>query len=336
MIKRQSASFLLILPLILSIIRVCHASSNSNRKSSIYPVSNLEASLAASAGQASVIAVRCNDCVVIMSMSPQQTCYEFNKAKNSESAADKESDDSDLIPILSRGSVRTPIHVNGRTIKKASRIIHILQEKPGLVLCLTGFSSDAEYLCRYAAGHVSEHEYLYGGTNMNAQSLIRDALAPQLREATMGGGSRPFGVQGLAISSPRGGSPMQLITIDPSGNYRYWSGPGTCIGKDSELIKKHLHQALQNKPFSSPNGWTEGVDICMKALLETVEESQNMKETPREEILSELDAVVIFDNHLNSRRYSCAMIDKSAMMRSFQKCHSAMTEKTAKKPNFKE
>ena len=94
---------------------------------------------------------------------------------------------------------------------------------------------------------------------------------------------------------------MIMTTLDPSGNLRYWHGMGACIGKDSNLIKKHLHQLLQQKAATKSTTttdlehqetWRDALDVCIKALLETAEESQNLRVTPSEEIISELDAVV--------------------------------------------
>jgi len=230
---------------------------------------------------------------------------------------------------------------------------------------MTGFASDTQYIARCAAGHVSQEEQVYSsGKHMNARDLMRDALAPRLQSATLGGGSRPFGVQVLAISpgtasgsgsgSGSGStgreekrSPMIMTTLDPSGNLRYWHGIGACIGKDSNLIKKHLHQLLQQKQkktattetetetktaLEHQDTWRDALEVCIKALLETAEESQNMRVTPSDEIISELDAVVIFDKCARGkgRGYACARIDQKVLVDSFDKCYSSMGNKNAK------
>jgi 20S proteasome alpha/beta subunit len=313
--------------------QVCEASSNGG-KSSIYPISNLESSLAASASQASLVAIRGDDCVVIVSMSPRQ---KSNKAVIAErrTNGDHGDDDDDnetqyleenfLTPVLSHGAIQTNMSTSNQVI--TSRIMHVLQKSSGLCLFMTGFSADTQYLVRYAASHVSEHEHLNGGTPFHAQSLVRDALAPRLRDATMASGTRPFGIQAMAVSChPQAGSPMQVITTDPSGNYRYWHGVGTGIGKDSQLIKKHLHEIINDEYTGKiPNDWSEALDACIMTLLETVEESQNMKETPTEEILEELDGLVIFDAHKNRQGQSspCAVISRSSLRNSFHKCLSS-------------
>jgi len=326
----------------------------------MYPVNNLQSSLAASSSQASVVALRCHNCIVVVSMSPpskDQMCnltlsnaISANDEVKDENQGPKDTkeDGSGLIPITHRGPVSTITTLdsssNGsRGIHKRSRIVHLLQERSGLSLFMTGFASDTQYLARYAAGHVSQEEHIYAGTHINARDIMRDALAPRLQRATLSGGSRPFGVQALAISpanqnendKSRSVSSMIMTTLDPSGNLRYWHGMGACIGKDSNLIKKHLHQILEKTGVtleSQPETWRDGLDICIKSLLETAKESQNLKVTPSNEIISELDAVVIFDrhDHQKSRKYACARIDQKILIESFDNCYASMTEKNVK------
>ena len=167
--------------------QICKASSNGG-KSSIYPISNLESSLAASASQASLVAIRGDDYVVIVSMSPRQ---KSNKAVIAERRTDGDYVDDDeneaqhqeehfLTPVLSNGAIQTNMSTSNKVV--TSRIMHLLQKSSGLCLFMTGFSADTQYLVRYAASHVSEHEHLNGGTPFHAQSLVRDALAPRLRD----------------------------------------------------------------------------------------------------------------------------------------------------------
>ena len=278
---------------------------------------------------------------------------------NNSTTIDTKDDESGLIPIRHRGPISIA-SVNTRGTHKRSRIMHLLQERSGLSLFMTGFASDTQYLARCAAGHVSQEEQVYAGKHMNARDLMRDALAPRLQSATLSGGSRPFGVQVLAISpgtsagtsgnasgsgKEEKGPPMIMTTLDPSGNLRYWHGMGACIGKDSNLIKKHLHQLLQQKetiktntttttttPLEHQDTWRDALDVCIKALLETAEESQNMRVTPSDEIISELDAVVIFDRcgRGKGKGYSCARIDQKVLVDSFNKCYSSMGNKNAR------
>ena len=48
-------------------------------------------------------------------------------------------------------------------------------------------------------------------------------------------------------------------------------------------------------------------------------------------IISELDAMIVFDSHLNSRPYSCGIITRDAVMKSFRKCYSEMKESKGQK-----
>jgi len=195
------------------------ASSRNSKSSSLYPMSKLESSLTASSGQATVIAVRSplDNSVVILSMTPRdQSCnltishdnvddnisrgmemeMEGEEHHTSNDDVDDESSvsNTDLIPILDRGAIRIPFVVAEKREDKittrasstiTSRIMHLLQEQSGLSLFMTGFASDVQYLVRYAAGHVAEHEHLYAGDAPTAPTLVRDALAPCLRDATM-------------------------------------------------------------------------------------------------------------------------------------------------------
>eukprot|EP00979_Chaetoceros_neogracilis_P010100 scaffold2368_cov289-Chaetoceros_neogracile.AAC.25 len=337
---------------VLKILLFVQASSGS---SSIYPVNNLESSLAASSSQASVIALRCHDCIVVLSMSPpskDQTCN--LTLSNAISANDEvidetqgltdtnKEDGSGLIPITHRGPISTVTTLDSSSIisrgmERRSRIMHLLQEKSGLALFMTGFASDTQYLARYAAGHISQEEQIYAGTYINARDLVRNALGPIIQRATLSSGSRPFGVQALAVSPakpnendmPRSTSAMIMTTLDPSGNLRYWHGMGAFIGKDSNLNQKHLHQILEKAGTTlenKPETWRDGLHICIKALLETAEESQNLRVTPSDEIISELDALVIFDNR-GMRNHSCARIDQKVLNELFSKCYASTSEK---------
>jgi 20S proteasome alpha/beta subunit len=314
--------------------------SNEVKDFSLYPVKNLEASLSASSSQASVVAVRCTNCVVVVSMSAQdQSCNltlaelssnkrvanpETSSPQHDDNDKNNDDDESGLIPVLFRGSICTKIRESrGIQVSKSNRIMHLLQETSGLTLFTTGFASDVQHLVRFAAAHVSEYEHIYGGNSMDAKGVMQDALAPKMASATMTGGSRPFGVQIMAISTT---SPsFQIVTLDPSGNARYWYGVGAFIGKDSHRIKKYLLEILGDEKISAqslPKSWRTALDICIRSLLKTAEESQNMIKTPKNEILAELDALVIFDHNLrNEKGYPCAIVDEKTIFRSFEKCY---------------
>lgn len=318
--------------------------SNSEAKDfSLYPVKNLEASLSASSSQASVVAVRCTNCIVVVSMSPQdQSCNltlanvsenkraigtETSSRQKEEEEEEEEENDGDyernLVPILFRGPIGTKIRVSrGIDVSKTSRIMHLLQETSGLTLFTTGFASDVQHLVRFAAAHISENEHIYGGGVMDAKGVMQDALVPRVASATMAGGSRPFGVQIMAIST---NPSFQMVTLDPSGNVRYWYGAGTVIGKESHRIRKHLVEILKEEKISAqdlPKSWKTALGVCIRSLLKTAEESQNMRKTPKDEIFGELDALVIFDQELRKKKgYPCAIVDENTMLQTFEKCY---------------
>mmetsp|Transcript_15932 Transcript_15932/g.30053 ORF Transcript_15932/g.30053 Transcript_15932/m.30053 type:complete len:348 (-) Transcript_15932:1012-2055(-) len=318
--------------------RAISTTSSEVKDFSLYPVKNLEASLSASSSQASVVAVKCTNCIVVVSMSAQDQSCNLTLADqrgdidpplettHSSQRQYEDEDETGLIPVLSRGPICTKIRESAREKvsknMRTSRIMHLLQETSGLTLFTTGFASDAQHLVRFAAAHVSEYEHIYGGTMMDAKGIMQDALVPRMAGATMTGGSRPFGVQMMAIST----SPsLQMITLDPSGNMRYWYGVGAFIGKDSHRIKKHLLEVLEDEKITTqslPKSWKTALDVCIRSLLKTAEESQNMRKTPMNEILAELDALVIFDNDLRYEAgYPCAIVDENTMFQAFEKCY---------------
>ena len=307
--------------------------STASSASNLYPVKNLEASITASSSQASVLALRCKDCTVVVSMSPpskDQTCN--LTLSNTIQALDDDDDDlatsttEVLIPITRRGPVSNLINnENSHSFPTSqSRIMYILQEYHGLSLFMTGFASDVQYLTRLAAGYVSQQEYLYSSAQkISANEIMREAIAPRVRDMTMDG-SRPFGIQALAISPSMKSNGAQIVTIDPSGNLRYWHGLGAFIGKDKALIQKHLHKVLEREKMTKdhlPESWNNGLKICLEALLETAEETQNIKETPFEEIESELNAMVIYCQN------EATSVSKRHLSRILRKCHDELLVK---------
>lgn len=322
--------------LLIGLVACLFQNGAASSESNLYPVKNLEASITASSSQASVLALRCKDCTIVVSMSPpskDQTCN--LTLSNTIQALDDDDDDDDLatskaealIPITRRGPVSNLINnENSHSVPTSeSRIMYILQEYHGLSLFMTGFASDVQYLTRSAAGYVSQQEYLYSSAQkISANEIMREAIAPRVRDMTMGG-SRPFGIQALAISPSVKSNGAQIVIIDPSGNLRYWHGLGAFIGKDKALIQKHLHKVLEREKMTKdhlPESWDNGLKICLEALLETAEETQNIKETPFEEIESELNAMVI---HCHNEAASiCQSVSKRHLSRVLRKCHDEL------------
>ena len=67
---------------------------------------------------------------------------------------------------------------------------------------MTGFRSDVKYLVRLVTNAVAKHEHLYGGETPSIHSIVRNTIPSyNIRDATIFGGSRPFGVQGLVVGN---------------------------------------------------------------------------------------------------------------------------------------
>jgi 20S proteasome alpha/beta subunit len=277
--------------------------------SSLYPISNLEASLAASTAQGTTIAIRSKEGIVLISMSPKEqssiSCHD------KDSIDKKSQDDSEcFIPITRRGD----------TICKS---LKILQEKYGLAISVTGFAPDCNYVTRYAAGAISEHEFIYGGVLLGCQSLVRDTLAPLLREKTMGNGNRPLGIQVMVMGEEKVGNGEQTIaTLDPSGNTRYWTQHAV-IGKHSEIVKKYLTRVSSDSVMSHPqqiSNWQDALKLGLSAMLEGIQESsKNIQDISTEEIIKDLDCF-IFWKHASSSFGKCATIKRAWVSKTLDTC----------------
>ena len=66
---------------------------------------------------------------------------------------------------------------------------------------MTGLGSDVKYLVRLVTNAVAEHEHLYGGETPSIHSIVCNTMPSYMRDATIFGGSRPFGVQGLVVGN---------------------------------------------------------------------------------------------------------------------------------------
>ena len=69
-------------------------------------------------------------------------------------------------------------------------------------------------------------------------------LADVVRSAASGEG-RPYGVQALVVGDRPRSRQLQIYTIDPAGGCTHWSGGGTAIGKDAELVRNCLLRCLR-------------------------------------------------------------------------------------------
>jgi len=166
-----------------------------------------------------------------------------------------------------------------------------------LVLALTGFGPDVHHLSLSAAKVYSNHVQLYGGTVMRTDKMAT-VMADRLASAAMSEGSRPYGVQALVVgdrlvstngsgsggsgSGSGAGGEMQLYTIDPAGGFRHWSGGGTAVGRDADMVRACLSRYLRpvkrgngggsadTSGRGTPSDWTDALD---RALMATIEAS---------------------------------------------------------------
>jgi len=279
--------------------------------SSLYPISNLEASLAASNAQGTTVAIRCNEGIVLITMSPKdESCVLQSSHEQQQSMVEiSENDVEGFVPIISRGE----------TISKS---VKVLQEKNGLVMSLTGFAPDCNYVTRYAAGAVSEHEFIYGGEFLGCQSLVRDTLAPLLREKTMGNGNRPLGIQAMVIGGEKVGNREQtLVTLDPSGNIRYWAQHAV-IGKHSDIVKRYLTSVSSNATTDKQrqiSTWKDALQLGLSAILQGIEESKNINEMSTEAILKDIDCFILW-RQASSSFGKCATIKRALVSKTLCTC----------------
>lgn len=262
--------------------------------SSLYPISNLEASLTASSAQGTTIAIRYKEGIVLIAMSPKEQTLTSKDERS-------ENDTDCFIPITSRGN----------TISKS---LKILQEKYGLAMSITGFASDCNYVTRYAAGAISEHEFIYGGELLSCQSLVRDTLAPLLREKTMGNGNRPLGIQAMVIGGEKIGSSngeQTIATLDPSGNSRFWTQHAV-IGKHSEIVKKYLSRVSNDTshPQQQISNWEDALQLGLSAMLDGIQVSKSIQDMSIEEIIKDVDCF-IFWKQASSSLGKCAFIKRA-------------------------
>ena len=114
---------------------------------------------------------------------------------------------------------------------------------PPLLATFTGFTPDVHHLSLRLAKSYSNHLHLYGGMPMRTDKVAQ-SLADVVRSAASGEG-RPYGVQALVVGDRPRSQQLQLYTIDPAGGCTHWSGGGTAIGKDAELVRKCLVRCLR-------------------------------------------------------------------------------------------
>lgn len=302
-----STSFILLAPLTVA------SQSTSTAAGLQYPNKNLGPSLAASAAAGTVVAVTApsgrdgqeGNCCVILTKSVAQRADDDEEndvdsalmissatlTRGASDIKDDQDDDDDINASITEPELLQPI-CPGRYSPSLS--ILSTSSSP-LILALTGFGPDVHHLSLSAAKVYSNHVHLYGGTVMRTDKMAT-VMADRLAGAAMSMGSRPYGVQALVVgdrlvSSNGGGSggngsvargEMQLYTIDPAGGCRHWSGGGTVVGRDADMVRACLSRCLRPTKRGSvgvstntggrgtPSDWTEALD---RALMATIEAS---------------------------------------------------------------
>ena len=328
-----------------------------NIKIPITPISNLQSSLAAASSQGTTVAVsvgheidpndnnyetkHCERCVLILSRTP---CYQEssnltrNVAVSSNQVGMTQGSEGSLIPIPYRGAIplAPTSQVNTKSVPIKSRTLHLLDEKNGPILATTGLESDAQYLVRSTAAFVASKENLYeysqtGGIG-ETHGLVRSFISRKLRESVSFEAGRPFGVEMMIVGMNRAFSRklkgdnkmnpvMGIYTIDASGNWRHWSGGGSCVGRGARIVRSELYRILYgeddnkknninasqaegettidqekyNKDFfisGKPRDWKQALDAAMMSLLSamTCEEFENLEQMKRHLQLEDEDA----------------------------------------------
>jgi 20S proteasome alpha/beta subunit len=306
----------------------------NNKDNSIFPVGNFQASLAASEGQATIVALQlsCDDTdyVIIVSRSPNIDSNYLSRSlvgsgiNNSDEINESSEDISFLTPIRSRGALTSFYdqregNDNGVNIgKRESRTIHVLHEQVGICLAMTGFASDVNHLVRFVANAVSEHEYLYGGGVPTVHSLVRNTLASYMRDATTFGGSRPFGVQGMLVGNERGST--QLFTVDPSGIFKHCASGIASIGKNAESVRGSILKMLKDEgkvddSFSLMLNIQYYLDIAIKSILENTIDVNDISD-PNLEVSKQFETVVLFGGKNCKRPYKFAVLNHEMLSKS--------------------
>ncbi len=322
---------------------------NGNRgqaDKTLYPIRNLQASLTASEGYGTVVATRTsyeedNDCVLIVSYSPSDSncnltrSFWDSRSDEFDNGGDSSQDDHHIIDSNSKGriggSFMTPIAFRGAVGKSStqkrhslqkhqkieSKSLHIMHEKIGICLAMTGFASDVKHLVRYVASVISEYEYLYGGEVPSIHSIVRDSLASYLTDSSAG---RPFGTQGLIVGNEytqlKNGGKVKIYTLDPSGNFRHCIAGVAAIGRNSQSIQDSMFKALKKTRSNEesnvvPQSDLEAsLDMVIRSILENMYEEEELFST--NEIMSvKFEAVVVHGRGQSKNiPYGCSIINQ--------------------------
>ena len=313
---------------------------------SLYPIRNLQASLTASEGYGTVTALRTSyedkNCVLIVSYSPSElncnltryfwdTHSDVMEVDPDESQGDvskKKVGGGFMTPIAFRGAVNSPSTVQ-KGKRKESKSIHILEERVGICLAMTGFASDVKHLVRYIASVISDYEFLYGGEVPSIHSIVRDSFASYMRDSAARGG-RPFGAQGLIVGNENNNLPrnegVKIFTLDPSGNFRHCVSGVAVIGRNSQSIEDSIFKAYIGNENGQRSDVESSLDVALKAILENIYEDNHFPDDPQ--IPSKFEAVVILARgNSKGQSYNCAILEEDFVRKSYKRSIESLTSK---------
>ena len=247
-----------------------HAVPNQVAASPLYPSNSFGPSMRASATASTIIAVTApasnddeaetasGECCVILTKSHMQSGGKRESGDaNGGGGSDVDDDGDGGVTVASAISVASespelhpesdlqPITRPGRHTPTLSVLSTGSNNvgTPPLLAAFTGFTPDVHHLSLRLAKTYSSHLHLYGGIPMRTDRAAQN-LADVVRSAASGEG-RPYGVQALVVGDRPRSQQLQLYTIDPAGGCTHWSGGGTAIGKDAELVRKCLLRCLR-------------------------------------------------------------------------------------------
>ncbi len=217
--------------------------SSSNNAHFASPIKHLEASLAASSAHSTIVAIRCDDCVILVSRSQKEEA-------------------SELMP---REQDSETTMFEGLTVCK-DRGNRWKRLTSTTVCTMTGLTADVQHLMGVLTRQVESHQALYCDSQP-IQLTIRN-LATIFRRTAQREGSRPFGAQALMVG--REASGWQIYTVDPTGLWRHFGSGSTAIGRHADKVKEALKEALEEVPVLNAK---LGLDMALSSIMKGVSKS---------------------------------------------------------------
>jgi len=254
------------------LIPLVTASESSKRKSItdlVSPVSHWEEAWAASTVTTSVVAVECTL-----------------------------EDDSSAVVFLLNKSPRRPaervpgIDIDGVTCFPA-RPSDQWMLMDSVFICMTGLSSDVDYLFRVILRQDDEHKRLYDDRYKLKTTDIVQILADRLRDNTVYEGERCYAVQSVISGLNKKGR-FSLYSLEPSGGIQSWPS-ATAMGKNAKALREQLFKGLKKE---TSTGLKEVLHVALECLLdnsghEDAAEAQGL-------LLCNRDPMVVYEMDIQS------------------------------------